>query len=402
MEDRIYDYWVATLQDGYIGNIIEMTDAAGGAKSLYSLFSRQKMGDDIDGIINELKDRNQRFFFTEKMKEHIAKRWKNEATLEREYYQMINDNISYVNHTDKDFPEKLKNISSIPYGLFVKGKLPDINRKSVAIVGARECSEYGRLCAEYFGDRLSRRGVQIISGMAWGIDGISQMAAIKAGGKSFGILGCGVDVIYPKKNRDLYYMLCENGNGLISEYSPKSDAISRMFPPRNRLISAFCDVLLVVEARARSGTLITVSMATEQGKSIMAVPGRITDELSIGCLGLIKDGAIPAISVDSVMNELDTVREEYHQLELNPDYTNIIYSEVMPAEGDNKLKVLELIGSEKEVFGCLNLDPIGAEEIAIKTKLDISDVLITLSRLDLKGLLKETAPGEFVKASRFT
>jgi len=113
--------------------------------------------------------------------------------------------------------------------------------------------------------------------MAWGIDGIAQSAALCAGGKSFAILGCGVDITYPAKNRSLYDKLCENGNGVISEYAPGTRAEPRRFPPRNRIISGLCDVLLVVEARAKSGTLITVDMAIDQGRTVMVVPGRLTD-----------------------------------------------------------------------------------------------------------------------------
>lgn len=402
MEDRIYDYWVATLQDGYIGNIIEITDAIGGAKSLYSLFLRNNMGEDIDNILFSVKSKEGKVMFTNKLSRHIAKLWKTEGALEKEYYQMINNNVHYVNHTDKDFPKKLKNIGSVPYGLFVRGSLPNENKKSVAIVGARECSEYGRLCAEYFGDRLSREGVQIISGMAWGIDGLSQMAALKAGGNSYGVLGCGVDVIYPRKNRELYYMLCENGNGLISEYAPKSDAISRMFPPRNRIISGLCDVLLVVEARARSGTLITVGMATEQGKTVMAVPGRVTDELSGGCLRLIKDGAVPAINVEGIMEELNTVKDGFEQLKLNFDSTNTIQDTAFNKQAYKGTNLVKIEGDERLILDCLGVDSTNIEEIANHSGLDISSVLVALSKLDLKGFVKEIAPGEFVPIYRFT
>lgn len=367
MDKRIYDYWVAGTQSGYIGNIVDIIDNIGDAESFYKFILDYKNGKDSNNIM-----------LTKPLKDYFASKWIDLTNLERNYYGMMNSNVYYVNHTDSDFPIKLKNIPSPPYGLFVKGSLPDEKKKSVAIVGARECSEYGRCCAEYFGDRLAREGIQIISGMAWGIDGLSQMAAINAGGKSFGVLGCGVDVIYPRKNSELYRMLCSDGNGLISEYAPATEARSQLFPPRNRIISGLCDVLLVVEAKAKSGTLITVNMAIEQGKTIMTVPGRITDELSRGCLMLTKEGAMPAISVESVLEELgyvDVLGEEYVQLSFNTD---------------------NLTEDECRVLRNISLDPVGSDELSIKCKLDISRLLMILSKLELMGHVREIAPGMFV------
>lgn len=373
MEERLYDFWAATLQNGYIGEIIKIIDDAGGAKSFYEIIEKITKGADVDKRLTGL---------TPNLIKHFCDSFKSLDEIERNYYEMMNDNIYYVNHNDNDFPDKLRKISSSPYGIFVKGCLPDENVKSVAIVGARECSEYGRMCAEYYGDKLAKENVAIVSGMAWGIDGISQMAAIKAGGRSFGVLGCGADVIYPRKNRELYEMLTENGNGIISEYALKTEAVPRLFPPRNRIISGLCDVLLVIEARPKSGTLITVKMAIEQGKTVMALPGRITDELSRGCLMLINEGAGPAISVDSVMAELYGGRilrkGELEQMRIEP----------FADDFDE---------SEKTVYNILSFDPISTELISQKTGIGISEVLIILSKLDLKGYAREVSHGSFVK-----
>lgn len=188
------------------------------------------------------------------------------------------------------YPEKLKHIPDAPWGIYVKGKLPLADIPSVAIVGARQCSEYGKAVANRLGSRLGENKIPVISGMARGIDGISQMAALKAGGESFAVLGCGVDTCYPRENRDLYKQLLITG-GILSEYPPGTKPYSAYFPPRNRIISGLCDVLVVVEAKEKSGTLITVDMALEQGKEVLVVPGRITDALSYGCNRLIKQGA---------------------------------------------------------------------------------------------------------------
>lgn len=211
--------------------------------------------------------------------------------------------IRYTYSLAEDFPQKLKDIADPPFGLFYLGKLPEDNIPAVAIIGTRNHSEYGKCMADYFGDRFAKRKINVISGMAKGIDGISQKAALKAGGKSYGILGCGVDIIYPRVNRELYYNLIQNG-GVISEYPPGMEPLAALFPMRNRIISALSDVVLVIEAKEKSGTLITVDMALEQGKDVYAVPGRCTDNLSIGCNKLLRQGAGIAINPEDIIKDM--------------------------------------------------------------------------------------------------
>lgn len=334
MEERIYDYWAATLQDGYLGNLVGMVEAVGGARAMFEMSKRQMVG--ALGITKTLAD------YIEEKKGDI--RW-----IEEQYYGLQKKGISYVNHTDSDFPARLRNIASMPYGLFVKGELPDPAAASVAIIGARECSEYGRLMAEFFADRLAKERVQIISGMAWGIDGVAQCAAVNAGGRSFAVLGCGVDITYPTKNRILYKKLCENGNGVISEYAPGTPAEARRFPPRNRLISGLCDVLIVVEARARSGTLITVDMAIDQGRTVMVVPGRLTDKLSAGCINLLYQGALPATGIEAVLEQLGINR----QLELADICGGEEVFEANAADGGSKEKFVPKTASDSKKNKCV-------------------------------------------------
>ncbi len=366
MTERIFDYWVATIQDGYIGNIIELTQGAGGAGALYEMTPKEMM---------------QKIGIREGLAAYIEERKTSPELLEDEYQRLGATGICYVNHTDDDFPEKLKNIASPPYGIFVKGSLPGPHKASVAIIGARECSEYGRLMAQYFGDRLAREGVQIISGMAWGIDGIAQTAALDAGGCSFGVLGCGVDIVYPGKNRPLYNRLCGEGNGLISEYGPGTGAHARLFPPRNRIISALCDVLLVVEARAKSGTLITVDMANDQGKCVMVVPGRLTDNLSVGCLNLMYQGALPATSVEAVLEQLNIKRQRK-------------LSDVSPVFSDKSGDIPE---EQRRVYDVLTIEPRSVHAISVAAGMDATTVMIILTKLETDGFAKEVGRGFFVK-----
>ncbi len=160
----------------------------------------------------------------------------------------------------------------------------------MAIIGARACSGYGRECARLMGAAAAAAGIQVISGMARGVDSISQSACLEAGGTSFGVLGSGADVCYPAESRSLYERLVNEG-GVISEYPLGVQPVAGNFPPRNRLISGLADLVLVIEARERSGTLITVDMALEQGREVAVLPGRITDALSQGCYRLYEQGA---------------------------------------------------------------------------------------------------------------
>jgi len=211
--------------------------------------------------------------------------------------------ITFYTLFDEEYPARLKEIPDAPGGIYTAGSLPG-EELSVAVIGARDCSEYGKYVAERLGVFLGERNVTVISGMARGIDGIAQEAALKAGGNSCGVLGCGLDICYPAQNRRLYEMLLERGS-LVSEYPPGMPALPRNFPRRNRIVSGLADAVVVVEARQRSGTLITVDTALEQGKEVYVVPGRITDRLSDGCNRLLKQGAGLLLSFDDFLEELD-------------------------------------------------------------------------------------------------
>ena len=211
--------------------------------------------------------------------------------------------IKYTFCNANDFPAKLLTIPDPPFGLFYRGELPDSVTPAVAVIGARKCSEYGHCMAKKLAQGLGKRGVNIISGMAIGIDGISQRAALEVGAHSYGVLGCGVDVVYPKSNQPLYERLIACG-GVLSEYPVGTEPKPRLFPPRNRIISALSDVVLVVEAREKSGTLITVDMALEQGREVYVVPGRCTDNLSCGCNMLLRQGASAALCAEDIISDM--------------------------------------------------------------------------------------------------
>ncbi|MCR4651322.1 MAG: DNA-processing protein DprA [Lachnospiraceae bacterium] len=218
------------------------------------------------------------------------------------YDDLSHAGIGYYIEGEEDYPVRLTDIGSRPLSLWVRGRLPDDNIPSVAIIGARNCSGYGRQMAREWAREIAGAGVQIISGMAYGIDSIAETAALDAGGSSYAVLGNGVNVCYPKENASLYDRTIVAG-GIISEYPPDTTPRPQFFPARNRIISGFADAVIVIEARERSGTLITVNMALNQGRDVYALPGRVTDSLSYGCNRLIREGAVPLIRPHEFLQE---------------------------------------------------------------------------------------------------
>lgn len=220
-----------------------------------------------------------------------------------EYERLNGRGIYLVAQGETSYPRRLAKIPDQPYALYYAGALPPEEKRAVALIGARDCSEYGRYMARRFGAALAGAGVPVISGMARGIDGIGQESALQKGGYSMAVLGCGVDVCYPKENKELYETLL-TGGGVCSEYPPGVGPRALLFPPRNRIISGLADAVLVIEAREKSGTLITVDMALEQGREVYALPGRATDPLSSGCNRLIRQGAGLVSTPEELLEEL--------------------------------------------------------------------------------------------------
>ncbi len=283
--------------------------------------------------------------------------------------------ISYTYCQAADFPRRLTEIPDPPFGLFYKGRLPSDTMPAVAVIGARKCSEYGRCMAEQFAAGFAARGINVISGMAMGIDGISQSAALKAGGSSYAVLGGGVDIVYPRTNETLYAQLVRQG-GVLSEYPPRLAPRPSLFPPRNRIISALSDVVLVVEAREKSGTLITVDMALEQGREVYTIPGRCTDSLSMGCNRLLRQGAMVATAPEDIIED----QRWESLLTKTPDNK-------APA----KASAVKLSPAAQEVYSALDMLPSTQDEIVTKLRAQksictIPQICQGLVELELKGL----------------
>ncbi len=283
--------------------------------------------------------------------------------------------IEFISCQDPGFPERLKSIGECPFGLFYRGRLPKDEIPSVAVVGARSCSPYGKAMAGELGRELAAAGAQLISGLAVGVDGQAQLGAVMTGGASYGVLGCGVDLCYPRENQRLYEMLWEKG-GVLSEFPPGTPPLSGHFPMRNRIISGLADAVVVVEARERSGSLITADLALEQGRDVYAVPGRCLDALSLGCNRLIDQGAGVVVSAKGLVEALH----------LKP--------KTEKKEGKNELG---LAPEEKRVYSNLDLLPKGLEELARVSDLPVKSLGGILLRLQLRGLAQEVSKNHYAR-----
>ncbi len=286
--------------------------------------------------------------------------------------------VRCIDRDSPEYPEKLKNYEDMPEMLYVKGRLPSSGRPSAAIVGARMCSPYGRIQAFRYAKELSQAGVQIISGLAWGIDSEGHRGALEGGTPTFAVLGNGADICYPRSSRGLYQRIIREQGGVFSEYPPGTQARKYFFPARNRIISALSDLVLVVEAREKSGSLITAQWALDQGKAVFALPGPVNEELSQGCHRLIYDGAGIALSPEILMRELG----------LN------CKNKIKSKEKDE----LGLASNLKLVYSCLDLRPKSGDFISQETGLPPEKTAAALVELEVLGLVREIGRHYYVKA----
>lgn len=207
-----------------------------------------------------------------------------------------------ININSKYYPEKLRNIDDPPKELYCLGNLELLNYKTnIAMIGSRNCSNYGERAAKDFAFNLAKEDICIVSGLARGIDSFSHIGALNAKGKTIAVLGSGLDNIYPKENIKLVDDIIKNNGLVISEYPLGTKPLKYHFPARNRIISGLSDSVLVVEARKNSGTNITVDFALEQGKDVFVIPGNIYSKTSDGTNYLITEGAIPVLSYKDIL-----------------------------------------------------------------------------------------------------
>ena len=227
--------------------------------------------------------------------------------------------VGRLGRRDAEFPSLLGAIHDPPAQLFLRGggELADLSRPAVAVVGARACSSYGRSVARSLACDLASAGLVVVSGLARGIDGEAHRGALDADGFTCAVLGCGIDRDYPAAHAELARRVAERGL-VVSEYEPGVEPAPWRFPARNRIIAGLCAATVIVEARERSGALITADFALEEGRDVLAVPGEITSSLSAGTNALLRLGAIPVTSADDVLELFDLRRPVVERGPLGP------------------------------------------------------------------------------------
>ena len=262
------------------------------------------------------------------------------------------------------YPPQLETIENPPAVLYCRGDERVLSTLCVAVVGSRKCTAYGEVVARNIGRRMAENGVTIVSGMALGIDSAAMEGAVQAGGKVIAVLGNGVDICYPRQNRKLMDEILKRG-AVISEYPPGTEPERFYFPSRNRIISGLSEVVVVVEASYRSGSLITAEHAAAQGRDLLVVPGNITSEASVGSNHLLLDEKVePLIVIDQIFNHL-------------------------PIQAEESRRIMESLGPEEEaVYRLLEEQgELTTDQICMKTMYSPQKVKGLITVLEMKGLV---------------
>lgn len=311
-----------------------------------------------------------------KMSDLLKNSW-NDNAIRNIKIILTSKDIKIINYKHPLYPRKLKEYEDAPAVLFYKGDISKLNKgHTVSIVGSRRCTDYGINVTKILSSELAKNNISIISGMARGIDSYAHNACIMNKGYTCAVLGCGLDIIYPKENKELYDKIAYSGC-IISEYLPGTEPLQMNFPIRNRIISGLSDIVIVVEAGIKSGSLITASLALEQGKDVMAVPGSIFSEQSKGTNKLIRDGAYPVTCMEDILRLL------------NIDYRQ------------SKKKITKnLTDEQKKIYSILNDSPIHVDDILKITDIDINHLYEVLFELQLKDEIMCLAGNYYVKSRK--
>jgi DNA processing protein len=301
-------------------------------------------------------------------------RTRDQVDLDKLWEEMEQKNISILIQQDESYPKRLNEIDQPPPVLYTQGNINPDDEWSVAIVGTRRVTAYGRQVAEDIAGRLARNGLTIISGLARGVDSIAHQAALDAGGRTLAVLGSGLDRIYPPENRQLAEQIKANG-AIISEFSPNTPPEASNFPQRNRLISGLSLAVLVIEAGIKSGALITAAFAADQGREVFAVPGNITSPGSMGTNRLIQNGAHPLLSAEQVLEILELS---------------------MVAEHRSARVALPSDAVEAQLFEILGVEPLHIDEVTNRTEIPVEKVTASLALMELKGMVRQVGGMQYI------
>jgi DNA processing protein len=304
---------------------------------------------------------------------------RNQKDLDKAISIISNSDVSILTLNDSDYPNLLKTIYNPPPILYYKGASLKNLGPIVAIVGSRKASQYGMQMAERFAYELSRAGVTIISGAARGIDTMAHWGALHANASTIAVLGCGVDIVYPKENKKLFDCIQEHGT-LISEFPLGTPPLPGNFPLRNRIISGLAHAVLVVEAGMPSGALITVDHALEQGRDVYALPGNVNNRFNKGSNKLLKEGAKVVTCVEDILEDLDA----------KTDYISTSIPQDVP---------LQLDLSETLIYNALEDGQKQQDELGLITGIDPGTLSAILTLLEMKGIIKQLPGKIFIKQS---
>lgn len=355
MDNRDTLIWLTSIEGVSIKTIDILEKHFGELSFLWSIDSKEIMS------IKEIND---------KTKYNIIRN-RNDLYYENLLKKISDCKASVITYYDEDYPSGLRFINDCPKVLYVKGKLLHEDATAIAIVGARKSTVYGRWVAEKITCELAKLGITLVSGMAKGIDTQVHVSSLISKARTIAVLGCGVDVVYPRSNRELYNRIQDNGC-IISEFPLGTQPLPYNFPQRNRIISGLSLGVVVVEATEKSGSLITAHHAMEQGKDVFAVPGNINSIFSRGTNLLIKDGAKLVMSVEDIIEEIPCLLERYSNLNVKAE---IDYNQF----SDNEVKILK----------CISEKPIHCDLITYRTGINIIELNSILTILEMKGVIKQ-------------
>lgn len=318
---------------------------------------------------------------------------KRRIDLERHIKSIEKNNISLIPLHSNSYPESLKYIFDPPLVLFVKGEILPQDYFCIAIVGTRLASFYGRSMAEKLSGQLVEKGFTIVSGGARGIDTASHNAALRMKGRTYAVLGCGLDIVYPPENKKLFEEIAQKG-AMISEFPLGTRPNRQNFPMRNRLISGLSLGVVVIEAPLKSGALITVTHATDQGREVFSVPGKADSFISRGTNQLLREGAKLVENADDIIEELEPLlKSKLSELKAVP---NLKHYETK-ADSPEILKP-DLGNEEGAVYALISAESIQIDELVEKTNMDILKISDILLRLQMKKLVRQLPGKQFVRS----
>ena len=282
--------------------------------------------------------------------------------------------IEYITYDDERYPFLLRNIFDPPMTLFMAGDIERCNLdRTIAVVGSRKASEQSKTILSEIISELRNSDICIVSGLATGIDTTAHEAAIKNNLTTIGVIGGGFEKLYPASNRNLFNAIKEKYGAVLSEYWPTAEPIAWRFPQRNRIVSGISKGTLVAEAALKSGALITANLALEHGRELMCIPGSISNPNTQGIYKLLKNGAAMITCAEDILNTMDWEILKYNNVN----------------KEDNS-KLFPLSNNEKQVFELISIDSANIDSILQKTNLNINDLMVILTKLELYGLIKQT------------